>query len=66
MEELVGIEVDAGARGLIAVDDEGVVGRALLDDDVGRLFGTQHGLEAGEGHVRRDEEHRHGDGDRNR
>ena len=60
----VGVEDHRRCVGLIAVDDEGIGGRALLDDGVGELLRTEHGLEAREGDVRGDEEQRAGERER--
>ena len=62
-DEFVGVKDDRRGRGLVTKDDESVLWRALLDDGVGELLGTEHGLEAGEGDVGGDEEDGGGEGD---
>ena len=57
-EKIVRIEDDGRGVGLVAINDERIGGRALADDGVGQLFGTEHGLKARKGDVRGDEEDR--------
>ncbi len=57
----VEVEGDGGAEGLVAVDEDDVVGGDLVGafeglDGLGEVYGREHGVEADEGDVRGDEE----------